>query len=133
MKRSPLPPRRAVLARSSWVRRPARRTSEETRTRGLVAARSAGRCELHLHAHPANDMHHRQNRSQGGLWAASNLLHICREAHRWITTHPVEARARGWALRSTDNPLTGPAWHARHGWVLLDDAGSWAPVGEVAA
>lgn len=27
----------------------------------------------------------------------------------------------GWKLRSGDDPLTSPAWHAYRGWLMLDD------------
>lgn len=134
MKRSPLPTRRAPLARSSWGRRPARRTSDETHARQLVRQRSDGTCEG-CGLRPASEWSHRVSRAHSGPWSASNGLYLCGPGGCHAAAHasPLWARERGWILRSTDNPLTVPAWHARHGWVLLDDAGGFAPVAEVAA
>lgn len=119
-RRSPIQ-RRTALARTRMVKRRLARTAEEARARQLVAARSGGQCELDA-ADPATDMHHRKNRSQGGAWAPSNLLHICREHHTWITTHPVLACKQGWAVRRGGDPATVPARLAQ-GWALLDDLG----------
>lgn len=44
-------------------------------------------------------MHHRRNRSQGGGWSPSNILHLCVESHVFVTEHPAEAVENGWSVR----------------------------------
>ena len=71
--------------------------AELAESRGKVAARSGGRCEvrrpgcrgLAIHAH------HRRRRSQGGGNDASNLVHVCIPCHDWIHANVAEARECG--------------------------------------
>lgn len=102
-----------------------RRDPGEAKARKLVRERSDGVCEV-CGTMWATNMHHRKNRSQGGLWEASNLLHLCGSGttgcHGWITEHVTEAVAKGQCVRSHQDP-TGTAVWTRHGWVLLDNQG----------
>lgn len=104
----------------------------EKQCRGLVYARSNHACEV-CDKGRASEVHHRKNRSQGGLWSPENALHVCTWDHRWITVNPAGARERGWAVRRNQDPATVPAQHARYGLVLLTADGGWAPVEEAAA
>jgi len=106
------------------VAKPAKRDPAEAPARKVVRARSGGVCELDGRA-PATEMHHRQNRSQGGVWAASNLLHLCSAHHLHITTHPQASREQGWAVPSHREPSQVPVWLSGHGWVFLDDLGNY--------
>lgn len=106
------------LKRTAFVAKAPKVTREERAARKTVKSRSLGICELHG-GHPATDMHHRLNRSQGGLWSPENLLHICRASHAHITTNPAAAREQGWAVPSTRKPADVPAWLAGHGYVFL--------------
>jgi 5-methylcytosine-specific restriction endonuclease McrA len=58
--------------------------------------------------------HHRLLRSRGGSDKPGNLVTVHRICHDYIHAHPVEARARGFLLRATDEPGTV-------------DVGGWAP------
>lgn len=83
----------------------------EARARGIVAERSGGVCEVCGSARATN-MHHRLNRSQGGTWAPSNLLHLCGSGttgcHGFITCNPAAAGHSGAALQSHQDPATTP-------------------------
>lgn len=123
--------RRGVLVRNGEktreaekARKPAKRDPAEAPARKAVRARSLGLCELDGSA-PATEMHHRRNRSQGGGWTASNLLHLCSAHHLHITTHPQVSREQGWSVPSHREPSGVPVWIARHGWVFLDDHGNY--------
>jgi hypothetical protein len=69
-------------------------------------------------------MHHRRNRSQGGLWTPPNLMHLCHEIHMWITAHPAEARRHGWAIRAGQDPAVELAFLPGIGWCQLNVDGS---------
>lgn len=107
--------------------------ADEKRGRMGAKKRSQGLCEVHL---PGiclgwgHSIHHRKNRSQGGNWDISNLLHVCgdgvRGCHGWITENPKASYKKGWAVkgcwRSDEVPVllahdTEP--------VLLSDDGSF--------
>jgi hypothetical protein len=98
---------------------------DEKLGRHLVRERSGGVCEANIgnaclgYAH---SVHHRKNRSQGGSWAVSNLLHTCgdgvRGCHGWITEHPAFSYARGWAVRRALDPAEVPVRY-RDGQVYL--------------
>lgn len=99
--------------------------AQETRARLVVAERSSGICEV-CHREWATDWHHRLNRSQGGMWAASNGLHLCRRCHRIITTHPTWATELGYAVEPGNDPAATPIRYlTEYGpvGVLLDDNG----------
>ena len=74
---------------------------------------------------------HRRNRSQGGLTTVANLQIMGLRCHIFVTEHPAEAIAEGWAVPGFADPLVWPArrWFTGDygirtlGWVLLDDAG----------
>lgn len=39
----------------------------------------------------------------------ANIVLLCRDDHRWVTEHPVEAAAEGWVLRALV-PEEASAW-----------------------
>lgn len=94
----------------------------ERRARRIVARRSGGICEA-CDRRPAVDWHHRCGRAQGGRWCPSNGLHLCRQCHEWVTTHPTAAREYGWSVRRAAEPSRERVWLPRHGWALLSTAG----------
>lgn len=112
------------------ARKPARpgAAAEEREGRRLVAERSEGLCEICACA-AAREWHHRQNRSQGGMWAAGNGMHLCRWDHAFITEHPAVAYRNGWSVRSGQDPTVVPVLR-RGVRVLFDDFGEFAPVGD---
>jgi hypothetical protein len=94
----------------------------EKKARELLAERSGGVCEMCARAR-ATDMHHRKNRSQGGTWTPTNLLHLCHEHHMHVTVNPAVAYEQGWSVRSFADPARTPVWLARRGWSFLTDDG----------
>lgn len=143
--RSSLPLRRtplasvSALARTPFVAKRAKRSPEENQARALVAARSNGTCEGCGWA-PASEWAHRVARSRGGLWAASNGLHLCSSGdprspwggglgcHEWSHKNPVEARSVGWILRRGQDSTAIPVLLPVIGWALLADDGSITPI-----
>lgn len=118
------PTQRATkLTRTTVSKKRAKVTPQERNARKVTKARSEGRCEIHGN-HPATDMHHRQNRSQGGQWSPENLLHLCHAVHMAITTSPQQAMEQGWTVRSGRNPGHVPCWLAGRGWAFLSADGS---------
>lgn len=113
---------KALTQRITKARR-AKVTAEERNGRKIVRERSQGRCEIGIGC-VAAEQHHRMNRSQGGSWKPSNLLHLCASHHLHITTHPQAAREQGWAVASHQDPASTPVWLAGRGFVFLTDDGS---------
>lgn len=109
-----------------------KQTAEERRGRKLLRLRSGGRCEIGSGC-PGQEAHHRQNRSQGGSWDITNLLHLCHAHHLHVTTHPAAARQQGWAVLSTDDPADAPVWLAGRGWSFLTPDGDVVPAERSAA
>ena len=128
MRRSPLKPYRPTV------------TATERAARDLVRARSGGWCEVRLPGvclGRAANMHHRKNRSQGGKWAASNLLDLCGSGTtgcHGVLTDPqgrrAEYEATGWIVPSYADPAEVPVLihnaTTGHDWVLLNDKGDLA-------
>jgi hypothetical protein len=62
-----------------------------------------------------------------GLHGLSNLIHLCRDCHRWLHDHPKQARSVGLMIpaagrvRAEDVPSIPLLTTA--GWVLHDDEG----------
>jgi hypothetical protein len=102
------------------------RMSEHS-ARQLVYARSGRVCERCGRSR-AHDWHHRQNRSQGGLWCPSNGLHLCRSCHEDIGRYPAHAMGGGWLLDSHATPANAPVRLHLHGWALLNTDGSVHPL-----
>lgn len=117
-------------------------------TVGLIIARDLGcvRCGAPIRGERGMgwSVQHRRARGNGGSRRpdtnqTQNGLILCGSAttscHGAVESGRAEAREFGWAIRQSDDPLTYPVLHARHGWVRLDAAGGWVPSGpiEVAA
>lgn len=80
----------------------------EALTRAAIkGGRSFGRCEWHGD-HPATDMHHRRNASQGGRWHPANVVHICRPLHHEVTVSPGWAHSVGLTLWTGEDPSETP-------------------------
>jgi len=117
--RAPKPPkRRAPLNREG--------AAQEAVARALVHMRSDRICEV-CGTRQAVNVHHRKNRSQGGTWAASNLLDVCGSGttgcHGRITEdHDGTANRNGWTCKSFENPIEISCL-TRNGRVILLDSG----------
>jgi len=114
--------RAKAMTRTIVKKKRAKVTAEERSGRRILAERSQGRCEIGLNCLAA-EAHHRMNRSQGGSWNPSNLLHLCASHHLHVTTHPQAAREQGWAVASHQDPARTPVWLAGRGLVFLTDDG----------
>lgn len=113
------PSQRSIsLTRSVMVRRRPKVSREERTGRAAAKTRSGGTCEIDGR-NPATEVHHRQNRSQGGSWAVPNLLHVCPACHHHITVNPKAATDQGWAVKSHQDPPDVPVWLAGRGYAFL--------------
>jgi hypothetical protein len=136
--------KRTPLARKTELRgTPAARLTSKTRakkqgpkhdpaekeTRRIVAARSGGMCEI-CGVKRAESMHHRKNRSQGGPWSPSNIVHLDGDGttgcHGIVTNTRPEYYSAGWCVKGWQVPAEVPVL-THFGWVLLDDHGCFTP------
>lgn len=144
MNRSPMPPRRAPLARRSLARKakPApkvRYTGPTSKVRQIVRDRASGRCEWPDCRRPGTDYHHRLNRKMGGrkgqraeeINQASWLVLACREHHDDVTSSHGERRQLaldcGWLLLENETACEVPI-AMDGGAYYLDDEGGKEPV-----
>lgn len=74
----------------------------ETKCRIIVRTRSGGSCELC--GQEAVQQHHRRNRSQGGLWQPSNILHLCVGCHELIGRNIDAVKVLGHTIQGTQRP-----------------------------
>lgn len=116
LKRSPLQSKKSLKAPA-----PSTKSPEEVRGREVVSSRSQGLCEI-CGSRVATDMAHRLPRSGGGGWEAYNILHTCRQCHRWNHDNPSEAFKSGQHVRRHYEPASVPVKY-RGKWVLLDEGG----------
>lgn len=64
------------------------------------------KCERCLDA-PSTDCHELLSRARGGsILDRNNIVAVCRECHIWITTHPLQAGAEGFAVSQFDPPTS---------------------------
>jgi hypothetical protein len=153
MKRSPMPPRKEWMNRSSLRSstppaggrvQPARRKTGkhvgETKAKNLARQRSGGECEVRSpwHQGPAREFSHRLAEGQGGKWLVVNGLDSCGHGnldgcHGYIHQHPEEATKYGWMVSAWGDPETTPVlmWHdGRQDWFLLLDEYPWVELAE---
>ena len=79
---------------------------------------------------------HRRNRSQGGPTIVANLQVMGLRCHVFVTEHPAEAVAEGWAVPGYADPLVWPArrWFTGDfgvrtlGWVLYRNDGGFLEI-----
>lgn len=81
----------------------------------VVTRRDAGLCVKCLRGDVIH-RDHRKNRSQGGLTTPANLQLLCLWDHKYLTEHPAEAVAEGWAVPGFAQPELWPARRWRKGW-----------------
>lgn len=105
MKRSPMPQRRTPLKGHTWRRRKTLADALWCDARDEVLERDQWDCQgaarglVHDCDFPL-DVHHVKPRSQGGTHELSNLICLCRPAHRWVHEHPAESYRMGLLVRS---------------------------------
>jgi hypothetical protein len=153
MKRSPMPPRKEWMNRSSLRSstppaedsgKPARRKTGKhvgrTKAQRLMRKRCDGKCEPRIPGvgclYWVSDFHHRILKGQGGEWEVANGLGVCRMCHLALTNtsgHRPEYERKGWIIPSQQDPENrkSPAeievfiWHdERRDWFLLREDGT---------
>lgn len=80
------------------------------------------------------ERHHRQFRSRGGLWIASNVILLCRRHHHMVTVCPDSwAADEGLSVSQWAKPqeVAVRVWYVE-GFVLLDDDGGYTKVDKAA-
>lgn len=106
--------------------------ADERRARAAVKERDKGFCVRC--GDVGGNFDHRQNRSQGGRWVASNGQTLCGSGatgcHGWVTQNPAQAVAEGFACPGWARPAFWPAWRADvASWVIYydvaDSKGRW--------
>lgn len=78
----------------------------EDRAEGMCEALIPGVCNGR-----AEQLHHRQMRSQGGQHTVENLGHICHRCHDHIHKHPAWAYGAGWLVHGWDVPSWPPRFY----------------------
>lgn len=99
------------MPRAAWARKTGKGTDPSPAVKAAVRKRddyACARCGVNV-AERLHSIHHRVRRSQRGRHVAENLVTLCGDGiagcHGWVHRHPVEARAHGWLLLGTDDPL----------------------------
>jgi HNH endonuclease len=98
----------------------------EKQARVIVYERSNRLCER-CGQKRADTVHHRKNRSQGGTWDPSNLMHLCGDGthgcHGVLTNTRMAFYGAGWCVKRDNVPAEmGVVYRGR--WVFLGDDGS---------
>ena len=134
------------MIRPKYSQPPKPSKADEADSYELVTLRDGGVCVKCLRGHTVYGVNrdHRKNRSAGGLTVLSNLQLLCGTGttgcHGWVTEHPTDAVAEGWAVPGwpTADPRLWPArrWvRAPHGtrrlaWVTYGDDGGVTEITE---
>lgn len=98
------------------------------RMRQALHERAEGRCEICNG--PADNAHHRKNRSVGGRHELSNLMLLCGSGtvgcHGMVTRSPYYAESMGWRVPSYKHPAGVPVrrYRGSKASVQLGDDGS---------
>ena len=90
----------------------------------VVRDRADGACEMLLHPHcvgMAQQMHHRQMRSQGGEHTVENLIHICAACHHYAHMHPAISYTHGYLVKSHGDPAEVPVTYRGQPVILTAD------------
>lgn len=91
-----------------------------------VIERSGGRCESMNFPYctgRAEQLHHRQLRSQGGEHTVENIIAVCAADHSRFHREVREAQSQGWIVRSTQEPGEVPMKYRGRPAVLTEDGG----------
>lgn len=102
---------------------------QEAKCRQIVAERAQGLCEK-CGQQRGSEMHHRKNRSQGGRWTPSNIIHLCNACHVFVTQNPLLGQEGGWCIKRNEDPELAPVVIGGR-WVRLcdDSTVEWIQVG----
>ena len=91
-----------------------------------VIERSGGKCEAMNFQYctgQAEQLHHRQLRSQGGEHTVENIIAVCAADHSRFHREVAEAQSQGWIVRSTQEPAEVPMKYRGRTVVLAADGG----------
>jgi 5-methylcytosine-specific restriction protein A len=97
-----------------------------TKSRQAVRARDRQRCVRC--AGNGTEWHHRRSRSvrDPHTHCTCNGVLLCSTCHRWVHSHPFEARAVGLIVSRYREPSKMQVEHALLGWVWLTCEARWA-------
>ena len=91
-----------------------------------VIERSGGKCEAMNFQYctgQAEQLHHRQLRSQGGEHTVENIIAVCAADHSRFHREVAEAQSQGWIVRSTQEPGEVPMKYRGRTAILTEDGG----------
>lgn len=128
---APIQPRRARKTKADQANECPELLIGEDIAKEVTGGRSGGWCEIRFPGcfGRALDWHHRLHHGQGGLWQASNGLHLCRWCHEKVTNtrgHRALYEEHGWIVRSRTVPGSVKAlihYQGQHTWFYLHDDG----------
>ena len=107
------------------------------KVRDTVVDRADGCCERCGQWAEGGSLHHRKLRSQGGQNTVENLVLLdgsgVTGCHGWAHDNRRDAAALGFVVSAWEDPAVVPVLVWGWGRVLLDDEGSYVPVGSDAA
>lgn len=90
----------------------------------MVKDRADGACEALLH-HVCNgqaeQLHHRQMRSQGGEHTVENLIHVCHACHLYFHQNPGVSYDHGYLVKSHGDPALVPVTYRGQPVILAED------------
>lgn len=97
------------------------------RVRAAIVGREDGRC-AGCGSTDRLECQHRRARGMGGttrgeLAHPANGVPLCARCHAWTEAHPDHARALGWRLDLTGDPLAVPYYSRAYGWRRVDPDG----------
>ena len=93
------------------------------RSEGICECLSPGKC-----IGPAQHIHHRKLRSQGGAHSVVNCIMVCHVCHHQVIHgNPRQAYENGWLVHGWDDPEDEPVLR-RGRWVLLHEDGTTTEV-----
>jgi hypothetical protein len=100
----------------------------EKSCREIVYQRAERLCERCCRGGPVLTVHHRKNRSQGGVWTAGNCVLLCGTGvsgcHGWVGANSTEASVYGFHVSPWRDPLEVPILWRGSDWAHLDDEGN---------
>ena len=93
-------------------------------TADMVKARADGACEALVHhvcTGQAEQLHHRQMRSQGGGHTVENLIHVCHGCHLYFHRNPQVSYDAGHLVKSHGDPAIKPVMYRGQPVILAED------------
>lgn len=134
LRRTPMAPRKAPLARVPMPRKRPRKTGPAKTVADVVRARDGG-CVVAIACDGRPGLtviNHRVNRGMGGssdpaVNQPASLIETCNADNLWLEDNPLKAEANGWKVKRPTEPATVPVTYPDGTRWLLDDDGGRRP------